>query len=171
MNTRPKQQHQQHPTTPTTTQAFSHKNALLASAEPQRVTMDVPRIHSRSAAEAPTTPLTVCHKRMSIAYDLAEALHNSSGNKPSTCDTRVVEVAQNDALRGQNTVTRGRRRARSSALSSAMSPPPGSGQVQLRSLGRRVPSSGTGRGASCSPLSMSQSCKWLKRLHLLCLFG
>ena len=48
---------------------------------------------------------------MSIACALAEALHHSSGTKPSTCDTRVVEVAQNDALRGQNTVTRAREAA------------------------------------------------------------
>ena len=45
---------------------------------------------------------------MSIACALAEALHQSSGSKPSTCDTRVVEVAGNDALRGQNTVTTAR---------------------------------------------------------------
>ena len=43
------------------------------------------------------------HERMSIACALAEALHHSSGTSPSTCDTRVVEGAQNDALRGQNT--------------------------------------------------------------------
>ena len=40
----------------------------------------------------------------SIACALAEALHHSSRTKPSTCDTR----ATNDALRGQNTVTRAR---------------------------------------------------------------
>ena len=48
------------------------------------------------------------HERMSIACALAEALHHSSGTKPSTCDTRVVEGVTNDALRGQNTVTRAR---------------------------------------------------------------
>ena len=44
----------------------------------------------------------------SIACALAEALHHSSRTKPSTCDTRVVEGATNDALRGQHTVTRAR---------------------------------------------------------------
>ena len=39
------------------------------------------------------------HSWMSIACALAEALHHSSGTKPSTCDTRVVEGAQNDAQR------------------------------------------------------------------------
>ena len=48
------------------------------------------------------------HEQMSIACALAEALHYSSGTKPSTCDTKVVEGAKNDALRGQNTVTRAR---------------------------------------------------------------
>ena len=48
------------------------------------------------------------HERMSIACAPAEALHHSSGTKLSTCDTRVVEGATNDALRGQNNVTRAR---------------------------------------------------------------
>ena len=47
---------------------------------------------------------------MLIACALAEALHHFSGTKPSTCDTMVVEGAKNDALRGQNTVTRARER-------------------------------------------------------------
>ena len=51
------------------------------------------------------------HERMSIACALAEALHHSSGTKPSTCDTRVAEGATNDATRGQNTVTRAREAA------------------------------------------------------------
>ena len=48
---------------------------------------------------------------MSIACALAEALHHSSRTKPPSCDTRVVEDATSDALRGQNTVTRAREAA------------------------------------------------------------
>ena len=48
------------------------------------------------------------HERMAVAMALAEALHHSSGTTPSKRDTRVVEGAKNDALRGQKTVTRAR---------------------------------------------------------------
>ena len=48
------------------------------------------------------------HERMAVAMALAEALHHSSGTTPSMHDTRVVEGAKNDALRGQKTVTRAR---------------------------------------------------------------
>ena len=48
------------------------------------------------------------HERMAVAMALAEAHHHSSGTSPSKRDTRVVEGAKNDALRGQKTVTRAR---------------------------------------------------------------
>ena len=47
--------------------------------------------------------------------------------------------------------------------------PPGSGQVQSRTFGRRVPSTGTARPTSSSLPSMSQGCRRLKRQRLLCL--
>ena len=53
-----------------------------------------------------TRELSAAQRRKSIASALAEALHHFSGTKPSTCDTRVVEGAANDASRGQNTITR-----------------------------------------------------------------
>ena len=51
------------------------------------------------------------HERMSIACALAEALHHSFGAEPSTCGTRVVDGATNDAVRGKSTVTRAREAA------------------------------------------------------------
>ena len=45
-------------------------------------------------------------ERMSIAAALAEALHHSSGTRPSKYDTRVVEDSQHGAVRGQTTATR-----------------------------------------------------------------
>ena len=48
------------------------------------------------------------HERMAVAMALAEALHHSSGTTPSKRDTRVVEGAKYDALRGQKAVTRAR---------------------------------------------------------------
>ena len=46
------------------------------------------------------------HERQTVRMALAEALHHSSGTSPSKRDTRVVEGAKYDALRGQKTVTR-----------------------------------------------------------------
>ena len=46
------------------------------------------------------------HERQTVRMALAEALHHSSGTTPSKRDTRVVEGAKYDALRGQKTVTR-----------------------------------------------------------------
>ena len=86
---------------------------------------------------------------MSIACALAEAPHHSSGTKPSTCDTRVVE-ATNDAVRGQNTVTRARvgevREEHQALLGQTRLPPrtrPAS-LVEVRPQGMMVQHSGVG---------------------------
>ena len=46
------------------------------------------------------------HEQQTVRMALAEALHHSSGTTPSKRDSRVVEGAKYDALRGQKTVTR-----------------------------------------------------------------